>query len=125
MNQRALGFTLLEVLIAVAILAVAFTAILTSLSGNIRQVSSLRDKTAAHWVALNVIASYQLHLIGNARTGDNQSGSATMLKDEWNWALTSQKTTNADVIQVDVEVRKQTTQQKVLTLTGFTNTGAQ
>lgn len=121
MMQRHSGFTLLEVLIAVAILAVAFTAVLSALSGNIRQVGSLQDKTAAQWVALNAIAAYQLQLVGTGRAGENQSGTANMLGNDWDWTLASSKTKNADVLQLNVTVQKQNTQQTVMTVTGFTN----
>ena len=50
-RQRASGFTLLEVMIAMAIMAVAFGAILTSQSGAIRQAITAKELNTAGWLA--------------------------------------------------------------------------
>ncbi len=54
------GFTLLEVLIALAVLAIALAAVLKTTQQQIENIGYLRDQTIAHWVASNVLHEIQL-----------------------------------------------------------------
>lgn len=58
MQQR--GFTLLELLIALAVLAVISLAIYDHSSNTIRQLHSMEERTLARWVAENEIAKMRL-----------------------------------------------------------------
>jgi len=58
-RRGARGFTLIEVLVALAIVTVGMAAVLGTLSSSADTVVYLRDKTFANWVALNQIA--QVH----------------------------------------------------------------
>lgn len=51
MMRLARGFTLLEVLIALAILAISATAIIGQASNSLHQLSVLEEKTVAHLLA--------------------------------------------------------------------------
>lgn len=55
------GFTLLEVLVATAIFAVAALGLLTAQHNQIRTDQHLDTKTMAHWVALNHLADLRLN----------------------------------------------------------------
>lgn len=55
------GFTLLEVLVATAIFAVAALGLLTAQRNQIRTDQHLDTKTFAHWVALNHLADLRLN----------------------------------------------------------------
>ena len=48
------GFTLIEVLVATAIIAIALGAIIHSASLGVANLTYLRDKTFAHWVAASL-----------------------------------------------------------------------
>ena len=50
---RSTGFTLIEVLVALAIFAVAGAALSTAIQGNVRNANYLKDKTLANWIANN------------------------------------------------------------------------
>jgi len=54
------GFTLIEVLVALAIVAIGMAAVLGTLTSSASTVLYLRDKTIAQWVALNRIAEQRL-----------------------------------------------------------------
>lgn len=51
------GFTLLEVLVALSILAISSTAVITQIGQSIRQIEQLEQKTVALWIAENQINS--------------------------------------------------------------------
>ena len=54
------GFTLVEVIIALAIIAIGMAAVMTTVTTNIANASGLKERTVAHWVAMNKIAEYQI-----------------------------------------------------------------
>lgn len=56
----ARGFTLIEVMVALVIVAFGLGALLSTLSASASNLSALREKTLAHWIALNLIADTRL-----------------------------------------------------------------
>jgi general secretion pathway protein I len=58
--KHSYGFTLLEVLVALVIVAFGMGAVLSALSSSADNISSLREKTVAQWVAMNQIADARL-----------------------------------------------------------------
>lgn len=99
---RCKGFTLLEILIALAILAIALSSIIAVASNQSANVAYLRDKTLAHWVAMNQItelqAANQWPAIGTKK-GDEEMG---LLK--WHWEREISKTPDDRVRQVEIRV---------------------
>lgn len=53
------GFTLIEVMIALAIFAVAVASLSTAMQGNIRNADYLKEKTIANWIANNTLVEIQ------------------------------------------------------------------
>ncbi len=60
MMRRDRGFTLIEVLVALAIVALALTAIAASMSQMIDAANTMRDRTYASWIAQNKITEFRL-----------------------------------------------------------------
>jgi general secretion pathway protein I len=56
---RQLGFTLLEVLVALFILAITMAAVARTSSSSIQHVDALRTRITADWVAQNRLALHQ------------------------------------------------------------------
>lgn len=105
-NQEAIGFTLMEVLVALVILSVSFTAIYSGLSTNARALVYLQDKTAANWVALNVIAKYQLRWLPLQSINQHANGTEKMFHQTWYWNAKLSATTSPRVLLISVGVRK-------------------
>lgn len=63
-KRSAAGFTLLEVMIAIAIMAVAFSAILTSQSGSIHLTVKTKELNLAGWLAQRMMVESE-HLLEN------------------------------------------------------------
>ncbi len=58
---RARGFTLVEVLVALMIVAIGLSALMIAVSGTARTSGYLRDKTLAQWIALNRLTEVRLN----------------------------------------------------------------
>lgn len=52
-TKSASGFTLIEVLVALAIFAVAVASLSAAMQNNVKNANYLKDKTLAHWIATN------------------------------------------------------------------------
>lgn len=97
------GFTLLEVLVALAVVAVALAALLKGVSSNALNEAYLRDKNFAHWVAMNVVAERQLGLQQEALLSDR--GEVEMGAQRWQWRTRLLETFDAAIWRLEVEVR--------------------
>jgi len=57
---HAQGFTLVEVLVALMVVAIGLAALMVAVSGTARTSGYLRDKTLAQWIALNRLSEVRL-----------------------------------------------------------------
>ncbi|MCK4586681.1 MAG: type II secretion system minor pseudopilin GspI [Gammaproteobacteria bacterium] len=117
---RSKGFTLLEVMVALAVIALALAAATSAVSGNIRNASGLQQRTYAHWVAMNKLTEMQLARQWPATK--TTAGSSLMAKQEWYWSTKVTKTPDGfDLIRkVDISVRlDEDDESSLITLTGF------
>ncbi|HYM29522.1 MAG TPA: type II secretion system minor pseudopilin GspI [Steroidobacteraceae bacterium] len=103
MRDGARGFTLIEVLVALAIVAIGMAAVLGSLSSSADTVSRLRDKTFAQWFAMNRIAT--LRLSGQAPPTGKSNGDDDYAGRKWHWAQEVVTTEVPGVERIDVNVR--------------------
>ena len=86
MKHTKFGFTLIEVLIALVIIAIAMTAIVVTLSESVRNIGRVQQKMAAHWVALNVIAELQAGVLQlPLNSVNNVTNDSTMLQSHFYW----------------------------------------
>ncbi|MCK4838928.1 MAG: type II secretion system minor pseudopilin GspI [Desulfobulbaceae bacterium] len=100
--EKHKGFTLLELLVALAILSIVALTALKNNSSMIANASYLRDKTVAHWVAMNKAA--ELRLAGQLVVDDGQEGKTVMAERRWNWQVTGKATQDPDIQLVNIEV---------------------
>ena len=109
-----LGFTLLEVMVALAIVAIALAAAVKASAMSVDNLSYLRNKTLAHWVALNLLAERRLQPVWPAVGGSN--GEMTMAGRDWPWLIEITSTKDADVRRIQLTVGGEAS---LASLTGF------
>lgn len=117
MNKRHSGFTLLEILVALVILAVALTAVIRSVSANAANLGYLRDKTLAHWVAVNLVTEIQVNKEW-LPTG-TKSGTEFMANHDWYWKTNVSATADTDVRRIEVSVSAGDDEDPLTTVTAF------
>lgn len=116
--KHCAGFTLLEVIVALAVIAFALAAAASAVSGNARNASGLQQRTYAHWVAMNEMTN--LHVLKKWPSIRTTKGSTLMARHEWYWSIKITKTPNLKIRRVDVRVRSEENDESPLvTLTGF------
>ena len=101
----AAGFTLVEVMVALAVVAVALPALLMSLYQQVDSTAYLRDKSVAHMVAANKLA--ELRIIAHARQSllrGRDSGVTEMADREWHWWLESRVTEVDQFYRLEIRV---------------------
>jgi general secretion pathway protein I len=110
--MRARGFTLVEVMVALAIVAIALPAVLVALYRQADDTAYLRDKTLAMMVAANKLAEMRLAIASTRNlSAGKDNGTATLADRDWYWWLET-KTTDADkFFRVEIRVAAQEEQQ--------------
>lgn len=100
------GFTLIEVLLALAIIAIALTALLKALAQNVENTQRIKQKTVSHWVAMQGVAMVQLGLL-QINSSQETTQDTTMLGEHWFWrarvSSTPQKSIQLITISVSTE----------------------
>lgn len=96
------GFTLLEVLIALTIIAISLGALISTSGSQASSAGYLKQKTIAHWVAMNEITMLQVENKWLDK-GDTR-GSTTMAGFEWYWTRTIIETQDKNTMQVEFKL---------------------
>lgn len=96
------GFTLLEILVALAVLSIALMAALKSSGAAIRNSTALKERTLAHWVMVNRVAELELDKKW-IELGTTQ-GKALMAGQTWYWVISADKTPDPDIRRAEVSV---------------------
>lgn len=117
-RRAAQGFTLLEVLVAVAVLAIAMAAVISAMARQADNAGYLKQKTIAMWVAHNRLSELQLE--GRAPDTGRSDGTAEMGGVEWRWDMTVTNTQDPRLARIDIEVKRPEQKQGSLAqITGF------
>jgi general secretion pathway protein I len=100
--NRLRGFTLIEVLVALMILAMGLSALMVAVSGTARTSGYLRDKTLAQWIALNRLSEVRLNITKFGQNTD--TGEVYMANRTWHYDTRYFDTSFATMKRVVVRV---------------------
>ncbi len=117
MNIRITGFTLLEVLIALAIFAISALVVLEQASLSISQQARLEEKTLALWVAENQLAAMRLEPEWPAAGSTEKK--TTNANRNWQIQQAVEATANPLLRKITVAVSAENAREPSLTLTGY------
>jgi general secretion pathway protein I len=101
-RHHAAGFTLLEVLIALAVLALAMGAAIKAVGDYTNHQAYLRDRTLAMWVARNVLVRSRVE--NEWPNVGERKGTEDMGGREWRWLAVTSQTEEAELRRLDVKV---------------------
>jgi general secretion pathway protein I len=98
----ATGFTLLEVLVALVIVSLGMIAVFSQLNQMVGMTSRLRDKTLAHWIAVDQITELQANRAYPSVGA--KSDEVDMANATWSYTVKISQIGDLDMRRVDVSV---------------------
>ncbi|MDZ7787749.1 MAG: type II secretion system minor pseudopilin GspI [Halofilum sp. (in: g-proteobacteria)] len=114
---RGRGFTLIEVLVALFVFAVAMTVLVQSGTHRAQNLNYLRDRTLASWIAADRITAIRLEP-DELSTG-SRDGEVEMARRTWFWEAEISATEDDTVRRIEVAVRLDEDAEPVARMTGF------
>ena len=114
---RRNGFTLIEVMVALAIVALSLTAVTATMSQMIDASNTLRERTYASWIAQNKIAEFRLAL--QTPEVSSSSGDIEYANADWTWRAEVAETGVEELYRIDVSVSFAGSDDVIRSVTGF------
>ena len=111
------GFTLVEVLAALAVVAFALAALWKGLGQGVQVTQGLPDRLLARWVAENRIVLHQAR--GDWPEARTYEGSSRMGGREWFWEEQVRTTEEEAIRRVTIKVGADPDQRTLVTFEGF------
>ncbi len=123
-KRAARGFTLIEVLAALVIVSLGMLGVIEAISQTAGNSTRMRDRTLAHWVAMNRLT--QARLETRAPNIGKTSDEVEMAGRRWRWTMEVQETPVATMRRIDVRVAEadddEDDERSLATVTGFYGT---
>ncbi len=116
-SERNAGFTLVEVMVALAVAGLSLAAVAASIGQMADAASVMQERTYASWIAQNKIA--ELRLANELPEVSTTSGEVDYAGLEWAWRATISETGVENLLRVDVEVSFADSDDVIRTVTGF------
>jgi len=116
-SNRTAGFTLIEVMVALAIAGLSLAAVAASVSQMIDAGSAMQERTYASWIAQNKIA--EMRLANVIPEVDETTGEVEFADLEWGWRATVSETGVENLYRVDVAITYAGFDDVLRTVSGF------
>ena len=111
------GFTLIEVLVALAIITISLAAAMRATSAAVTNSGEMQDRTLARWVGRNELARLQTQL--SLPAPGRISGEVTQGDIGFSWDASVETTPNPNFRRVEILVRRQSGERSLATISGF------
>ena len=111
------GFTLIEILVAMSVVAIALAALISAGGQSTGNAAALRDRTYAQWVASNALT--ELRLDRELDEEGQRDGDELMMNQRWEWRAEIVDTADPQLMRIDVRVYMPDQENSIVTLTGF------
>jgi len=103
MNRHSKGFTLIEVLLALAVIAIALTALLKATSEDVTLTQRIKEKSISHWVAMQGVTTIQLGMVA-INLNQEITQVTKMLGQQWYWRAKLTSTPVRSMQQISITV---------------------
>ena len=114
------GFTLIEVIVALGIIALGLAAVMMTSVSTSRTIGGLKERTFAHWVAMNKMAELHINNSKEWPSVKETKGTQELARHEWHWTMKVEKTEDERMRRVYIRVRvNENDEYPVTTLVGF------
>ncbi|MBE9516039.1 MAG: type II secretion system minor pseudopilin GspI [Proteobacteria bacterium] len=110
------GFTLVEILVALMIVAIAFAGVLGVVGQAADSSGSLRDRTLAMWLAQNRLTQHQLEK--DWPSASTHTGTSDYAGIEWQWEEQVQSGPHKDIRRIEIHIRHKGEDHIMATLIG-------
>jgi general secretion pathway protein I len=116
------GFTLIEVMVALVVVSLGMLGVIQAVGQTASNSSYLRDKTLAHWIAMNKLTEVRLQK--SAPAIDKSSDEVEMGGRDWRWTMNVTQTPVETIRRIDISVRQEGMDEKssLASVTGFYGT---
>jgi len=113
------GFTLVEVVVALAIVAIGMLAVFKTIGDTTHNVTELRDRSFAAWIADNRIT--EIRISGEMPSVEQTAGEVEFAGRRWHWITKVSQTQVQGMRRIDVSVRRDGDPEdsSLVTLAGF------
>lgn len=115
--RRLHGFTLIEVMVALVIIAISLTGMAVTMGGMLNNATTLRERTYASWIAQNKII--EMRVANVVPDVGATSGEIEYANAFWNWRAEVSESGVENLYRVDVEISRPGSTDPVRTVTGF------
>jgi len=113
----ARGFTLIEMLVALAIVAIALSTISSSFVSLVSNSGTLKDRMLGRWIAENRLA--QIHLETPWPGTGEREGSIEYAGLKWQWTEHVRASSDPDFRHIQVDVRRTDEPDDLTTIVGY------
>ncbi len=104
-SNRLRGFTLIEVVVALAIVALGMFAVFKAIGDTTSNIGYLRDRSMAAWIADNRIT--EMRLSGEYPSVDKTEGDVDYAGRRWHWIAIVSQTPVDGLRRIDMKVRRE------------------
>ena len=117
MRRVGRQFTLVEVMVALAIIALSLTAVAAKMGRMIDTSNAMRERTYASWIAQNQIA--ELRLANVQPEVSESNGEVDYAGSSWRWRAVISESGIEGLFRVDVAVSYEDSDDVIRSVTGF------
>lgn len=121
-RKSSRGFTLIEVMVALVVIALALPALLTLVMNQLDGTAMIREKTKAFWVAENQLTRLQLQhkWVADFTPPQSSNGEVDLAGEVWHWRIDMEDSGTPDLPRVVVSVARAAEREDVIaSLSGF------